>query len=584
MRTKNNTISTRRLHIDRKMVGILSLFAILGICLVVIIVIATHTMSALRAYSTLQTHWTEQRKEASHVLTEYLQTRNPSRLEEFYASYAFIERLKRVRAELFKDDTDRDLVRQYLLQAQIQPADVEDMIVTFKRFHSFSDFARAVDAWIASDRLMEEMRQVAREAESLVSESALASADRQELANRIRDLDDRLTEQQYELASALSDGTGFLTRVILWISLSLGVILLFIGTMFSVRFLKSIQQWRRDIEYSEQRYKSLYERNPNAVFSISEEGRIVQGNGAMKEMTGYGDGELKELEVARLFDAEERKKLTLFLEKASEGDPQSFETRWLKKNGDLLPVHVTYLPIYVDDKIVGVFGMAEDISYQKHAEKRIKKQLEEKTFLLSEIHDRVKNNLALISGMIELQKDQLDDESAVAHLESTKSRIHSMAIVHERLYQMESFASIRMDEYIRELVSSLEQSFGIKRSRYTLTLDTDEITMGIRRAVPCGLLLNELIVNVFKYVLRESDDGELTVRLKKRNNNKIYLQIKDNGSGMGPDFDLEQQETLGMTMINLLIKQLDISAEINTGEGTEFNLWLDEDLPVLKSA
>lgn len=582
MTNKNDISSFKRLNIDRKMVGVLALFTVLGICLVMIIIVATNTMSGLRAYSTLQTNWTEQRKEAVYLFTEYISMQDETSLNEFYSSLKLIDDLRQVREELYKEETNRELVKKNLLSAHTHPGDLDDMIFTFKRFHSFPDFTRAINSWIESDRLMRELRLLAEEAGALNSDDLLTADNQRYFIDRARELDKQLTEEQHRLASALGDGTGFLTKVILWISLSLGVILLFIGAMFTVRFLKSIRQWKRAIEFSEQRYKSLYERNPNAVFSVTVDGQIVQWNKAMNEMTGFDD-EFKDLMLAQIFTSEQRKRMSMLLEKAANGEPQRFETRWLKKNGKRLPVYITYLPIYVDNKIDGVFGIAEDISYQKEAENRIKNQLEEKTFLLSEIHDRVKNNLALISGLIELQKQQTDDDSALELLESTKARIHSMALAHERLYQVESFANIRMDDYVRDLVSSLEKSFNVKDSKKQIVINADKITMAIKRAIPCGLLLNELIINAFKYVLHDSDNGRLSVNLKKQDDKRIHMQIKDNGPGLGQDFDMNNQDTLGMTLVRLLVKQLNISMEIKQDEGTEFNLYLEEEIPVLKS-
>lgn len=583
MISKDNISSFKRLNIDRKMVGILSLFTVLGICLVIIITVATDTMSALRAYSSLQTHWTEQRKEAVYRFTEYVRIQDEATRNSFYNSLEMIDNLKKVREELYKQETDRELVRKNLLSAQTPSADIDNMISTFKRFHSFPDFTRAINAWIESDRLLGKIRMLAGEVDKMNDMEPLAAGNRKDIIASARELDRQLTEEQYRLASALSDGTAFVTTIVLWISLSLGAILLFIGSSLSVRFLKSIKQWKRVMEFSEQRYRSLYERNPNAVFSVSTDGWIIQGNQAMKQMTGF-DEESKDLKIAQLFVSEQRKRMNILLEKAVNGEPQRFETKWVTETGKLLPVYITYLPIYIHNKIDGVFGIAEDISFQKEAENRIKQQLEEKTFLLSEIHDRVKNNLALISGLIELQKQNTEDESALELLESTKARIHSMAMVHERLYQVESFANIRMDEYVRDLVTSLKKSFDITDSGQQITINADAITLAIKRAIPCGLLLNELIINAFKYVLHGSDDGRLSVELKVQNDKKVHIRVKDNGEGLGPDFDIEKQDTLGMTLIRLLVKQLNISMEINVEEGTEFNLYLEEDLPVLRSA
>lgn len=577
--------TARRWYIDRNMIGILSVFSVLGVCLLIIVVVASNTMSALRAYSTLQTHWTESRKEATYLFVEYLREQDEEYLAEFRNSLKIINAARSLREELFKPETDRERAKVLLLETKANPNDLDNMITTFHRFHSFPDFADAINAWIESDRLVDEIRTLAEQGEALLDGEQLTDTRRQQLIDRTRQLDEQLTQEQYKLASSLAAGTGLLSRIIFGISLSLGGILLIVGSVLSIRFMRSIREWKRAIEVSRQRYESLFKQNPNAVFSATTEGRIVNGNEAIKSMIGYDEEEIIDLKLDRLIAPDERERVRNLFMKALQNKPQGFETRMQQKGGTPLTVYMTCLPIFVEDKIVGVFGIADDISYQKQVEEEIKQQLNEKTVLLSEVHDRVKNNLALISGLLQLQKDDTDDEATRNNLETAKSRIHSMAMVHEHLYHVESFSNIRIDEYAKELIGSIQNTYKLGENSNHVTIEADPVTLDVKRAIPCGLLLNELILNYVKSASKESGKREFVMHLIEEEND-VRIRIRAVGKEFRENLDINEQENLSTVLISTLAKQLDAELNIKAvnGSAVEINLRFHGNSTVLKSA
>lgn len=576
-------ITSRRLNIDRKLTGILSLFTVLGVCLLIIIIVISDTMSALRAYSTLQTHWTERRKEASYLFVKYLRDPERETLNQFYDTFTLIDSASVVRAELYSDDTDENKVKRLLLQAHIRPDDVPDMITTFKRFHDFEDFDQAIAAWIRSDRLVDKVRDMAKQASVLAEQNIkVFEQQRSGFITQTMELDKQLTKAQFDLANALGDGNTFLSDLIFIISTSLGFILLSIGWVIAIRFKNSINSWGEALTISEQRYRSLFEQNPNAVFSMTTGGSIIDMNESMKQITGYDEDKLTKMDTVKLFISREQEKIRKIFDEVIQGTPRSFETRWKRINGELIPLYLTYLPIYVNQDIVGVFGIADDISYIKHVERQLKEQLEEKTLLLAEVHDRVKNNLALISSLFQLQVQVNEEGSTNSSLRSTQTRIRSMAMVHERMYHVDSFSTIRIDEYIRELVRTTRQNFEVG-NEHDVQVEADPVTMNIKQAIPCGLLLNELVVNAFKFALNGNDQNRLIVRLH-RNNDDIFIQVKDNGKGLGKNFVIEEQETMGMTLIQVLTRQLDGKLEIRGENGAEFCLTFKSKQKILQSA
>ncbi|HET6527760.1 MAG TPA: histidine kinase dimerization/phosphoacceptor domain -containing protein [Balneolaceae bacterium] len=562
--------TSKRINLDRKMVGILSIFIILGICLVVSIIIATNTLSALRAYSTLQSNYTERRKEAVFQLVQYAQLQEPVYLQQFYKSLGIIDNARSARKELFKRSTDEEIVYQHLLKAKTVPANIGIMITAFERFHTFPDFKDAIGHWVESDRLVDELRKIAGIMQQEIALNDFSVAEQEQQIDRIKWLDRQLTKEQYKLAASLSSGTSLLNRIIWWISSMLGIILLATGSFLALRFLKSIKTWRRAIEVSNQRYKSLFEHNPFGVFQMLPSGEFLAGNKSLALLTGYSSAEISDMGIDQLISKNHTVHFHDLIKKTAAGKYQNDEIIWNDKEGHKLHIHLTLLPIYVDNNITGVFGIAEDISYKKYAEQKIKDQLEEKTHLLSEIHDRVKNNLALITGLLQLQKSSVDNAIAAEYLESAISRIYSMAKIHERLYHTETFSKIRMDEYIREFSQTVHRSFEEEPEKYKIDIQVDSVALGIKKAIPMALLLNEILVNAFKYAFIGKKRGTIRISLTQKENNEVTLCIADDGNGIGEPDENKAAESLGLQLIDILSQQLEASMQLENKVGTKY--------------
>jgi PAS domain S-box-containing protein len=567
---KENEDTSKRINFDHKMVGILSVFTILGICLVVSIVVATSTLSALRAYSTLQSNYTERRKEATFQLIQYAQHQDGVFLDQFYQSLQIINNARKARKELLKSSTDEEIVHQYLLKTKTVPADIGIMITAFERFHSFPDFNDAISHWAESDRLIDKMKEIASTIQREIALSDFSANERKKQIEAITSLDQMLTKEQYKLAASLSSGTLLLNKIILWIACTLGIILLATGGFLALRFLKSIKKWQRVIEISNQRYKSLFEHNPYGVFQMLPSGQFLLVNKSFTQLTGYNSKEISEIGINQLISEEHASHIHELIEKAADGKYQSDEVIWKNKEGKKLHIYLTLLPIYVDSKIIGVFGIAEDISYKKYAEQKIKDQLKEKTHLLSEIHDRVKNNLALITGLLQLQKSSVNNSVAAEYLDSAISRIYSMAKIHERLYHTETFSRIRMDEYIREFSGTIHRSFEEEPKNYRIDIQADSVALGIKKAIPMALLINEVLVNAFKYAFNGKEQGIIKISLQQEDNNEITLSIADDGIGLPEQTETDSDENLGLQLINILSQQLEASMQLENKVGTKY--------------
>lgn len=196
--------------------------------------------------------------------------------------------------------------------------------------------------------------------------------------------------------------------------------------------------------------------------------------------------------------------------------------------------------------------------------------LQEKEVLLQEIHHRVKNNLSIISGLIGMQLDTTDDKEAQRVLEDSQSRIQSMAMIHDKLYQTDSLSDIRLDNYLEELVTAIDGTFKGVNDSVTLKFDLEPAEVNIDKIVPCGLLVNELVVNAYKHAFVPGASGVLEVSLENENGN-IELIIADNGPGLPGDFANAGEHSLGSMLITTFATQLEAEMELpDDREGAAF--------------
>ncbi|MGZ4055496.1 MAG: sensor histidine kinase [Bacteroidia bacterium] len=210
-----------------------------------------------------------------------------------------------------------------------------------------------------------------------------------------------------------------------------------------------------------------------------------------------------------------------------------------------------------------------DITAQKEFEKKIQDSLNEKETLLSEIHHRVKNNLAVISGLLGLQSSYVEDERAKELFEESRSRIHSMALIHDKLYQHETFAKINFSEYIKDLVHHIKSSYNSTNTNIQFAVTCNDIFLDIKSAVPVGLILNELISNSFKHAFKGRATGEIKIVCTKMGD-KFTMMVSDDGLGFDIEDGLRNPKSLGLTLIKALSDQIGASIKTNSDKGVTY--------------
>ena len=207
----------------------------------------------------------------------------------------------------------------------------------------------------------------------------------------------------------------------------------------------------------------------------------------------------------------------------------------------------------------------------RESEEQIKKSLREKEVLLQEIHHRVKNNMQVVSSLLHLQLAHMEGKEPSEILRECDNRIRTMASIHESLYQTKDFAKIDCQVHFEKLISHLLQSYGIGRTPPKIKVDAHNIQLDINRAIPCGLIINELVSNSLKYAFPDNKEGEIEIIFNSADD-KVVLEVKDNGVGLSEGFNLQDTRTLGFKIVNTLVGQLDGSINISGDAGTAIKI------------
>ena len=224
-------------------------------------------------------------------------------------------------------------------------------------------------------------------------------------------------------------------------------------------------------------------------------------------------------------------------------------------------------------QIAGAIASAQLYLERQRAEERVRASLREKEVLLKEVHHRVKNNLQVISSLLNLQSRSLRDPGAVEVFRESQNRVRSLALVHERLYRSADLARVDFGEYLRNLVSSLFASYSpLVRGGVGYEIDAGETFLGVDLAIPCGLVVNELVSNALKHAFPGGRQGKILISFQRSDGGPYMLRVKDDGVGLPPGLDLANTETLGFQLVHTLTEQLAGTLEWKGEGGTEFTL------------
>ncbi len=332
-------------------------------------------------------------------------------------------------------------------------------------------------------------------------------------------------------------------------------------------FITDITDYRKiqqALTEHEKKYKTLFELGSDFLALIEiDTGNILEVNQSFLNHYGYTREEALSMKNTD-FSAEPEK-----TKAATQGLKQGVPVRWhKKKDGTTFPVEIVANVFEYKGNKVHIAAI-RDISSRIEAEEQIKSSLKEKETLLQEIHHRVKNNLAVITSLINLQSSKSKNSAVKKILRDSQNRLHAMSLVHKFLYQSDNLSNINVKSYLTDLIVMIRESFGPAANHVEIDLVIEDHAINPDLASPIGLVVNELITNSLKYAFPGTQKGQLTITYRVLNSQKIELKVSDDGVGFKDGFDWQQTESLGLNLVKTLVQdQMDGRLTISNEKGT----------------
>ncbi|WP_414527682.1 PAS domain S-box protein [Nodularia chucula] len=336
------------------------------------------------------------------------------------------------------------------------------------------------------------------------------------------------------------------------------------------------QRIEKALRESEEQFRSAFDQAAVGIAHVGINGEWLLVNQKLCDIVGYKSEELYRLSFQDITYGDDLEDDINYVNQilAGEIDSYSLEKRYLRKDISLVWTNITVSLIReVDGEPKYFISVVEDISDRKHSQEKIKASLLEKEVLLKEIYHRVKNNLQVISSLLNLQSAYIKNSEDMVIFQQSQQRIASMALVHEKMYQSPDLAKINLHEYVQDLVSSLCSCYELNTNVILLDINVgQDIFLNLDAAIPCSLIIHELVSNAFKHAFVGTNKGEVNIEITKNHENQIILIVKDNGIGLPANFDFQNTASLGWELIDALTSQLSGSINIKSDIGVEFKI------------
>ena len=369
------------------------------------------------------------------------------------------------------------------------------------------------------------------------------------------------------------------------------------GVLCVARDVREQLQAREEIEISEARYRDLVEKAGIAILIDSRDGLFNYFNKRFADLFGYSAKEMQNQSIQTLVHPEDVEWVMKYHTGRFGGQkvPHRYEFRGMRKDGSTIYLETDVTVLREKGKVIGTRSYIWNITERKKIEEELRtahSELEtrvrertadlvstnealetaiaEKEVLLREIQHRVKNNLQVIQSMLNLQSRHAQDSHTRAALEESRSRIQSMTMVYEQLYEAEDLSRIDFNEYMGKLTQALYVFHHGDREAVALNTDIDHCQLDIGSAIPCGLIVSELVLNALKHAFPGNAEGQIDVSFRAGKNRRCTMTVKDNGVGLPKDIDFASADTLGLQLVRALVEQLDGKIEVVRKKGTEF--------------
>lgn len=320
-----------------------------------------------------------------------------------------------------------------------------------------------------------------------------------------------------------------------------------------------------------ERFRALLDQVSDAIMLVNLQTlTVADANGAACRLLGLPRERLVGSRMDELMPPEAAAAMSRFL---ASGQDESFAQASMppmEGRGRAVPMEIT-LRVVPFGSVPYMVAVARDVSERKLGEERLRAALREKEVLLKEIHHRVKNNLQTISSLLSLQAHTLADPAVAELFRDSQNRIQSMALVHEKLYQADDLSSVDFEGYLTSVITFLFQSYRVDRTAVLLVKDVEPLPLPVTVAIPCGLIVNELISNSLKYAFPDGRAGRIEV-VFRRQGGEYVLQVADDGVGIPPDVDPLDTATLGLRLVTTLVSQIKGSLDILPRPGAGFRI------------
>ena len=343
-----------------------------------------------------------------------------------------------------------------------------------------------------------------------------------------------------------------------------------IGVVVDITDRKTAEEALRE---SEERYRDLIDNANDLIYNVDFEGRFISFNKKALAVTGYSAEEARHMTVDDIVAPEYLDLVReMMKEKIMGGGPTTYDVEIFAKDGRRIQLEINTQLILDRGRPVSLQGIGREITGRKQKEDRIRASLKEKEMLLREVHHRVKNNFQVITSLMSLQSAGIQNPELRKSFMDAQNRIRSMSLIHEKFYQSEDLHRLDISSYIHTIVQELYSTFADSRT-IEPRVDVGDIRLNVDQAIPCGLIVNELLTNAFKYAFPPGWEGPAEIQVSIRNSGgMIEMVIGDNGTGLPPSVDLNATSSLGLTLVPLLVTQLEGTIELERERGTRYSI------------
>jgi PAS domain S-box-containing protein len=347
--------------------------------------------------------------------------------------------------------------------------------------------------------------------------------------------------------------------------------------------VEAIQNRTRDFEVtvaalgeSEDRFRKTFELAGVGIVHVSLEGRFTRLNQHFCDITGYTADDLLDLKFQDITHPDDLEADLANVRRTLDGEIESYsmEKRYLRSDSSIVWVSLAVTLVRSASGDPSYFiAVIEDITERKNSELGLQRSLAEKEVLLREIHHRVKNNMQVISSLLNLQAHAVEDARLAKMFQETQSRVRAMALIHQILYESGKLVQIDLGEYVTKLATSLVRMYETEPGMINLRVGAEDVTLGVDDIVPCGLVINELLSNSLKYAFPSGRPGEIKIEASRVGNEKIVLVVSDDGVGIPAEINISNADTMGLRLVTGLVEtQLGGHVKLDRNNGTSFTI------------